>query len=57
LPRYVARMVAMRNEYRNSVEVYESKRSSGRLRRRWEEDFEMNRREISYEVLVWIYLV
>jgi hypothetical protein len=50
-------MVAMRNEYRNSVEVYESKRSSGRLRRRWEEDFEMNRREISYEVLVWIYLV
>ena len=47
--RHVARMEQSRNAYRVLVGKPEGKRPSGRPRRRWEDNFKMDLKEVGYD--------
>ncbi|KAJ4433908.1 hypothetical protein ANN_16221 [Periplaneta americana] len=53
---HVARMGVSRNEYRVLVERPKGKGPLGRPRRRWEDNIEMDLREMGYDVRDWINL-
>jgi hypothetical protein len=53
---HVASMGAKRNAYRILVGKPEGKRPLGRQRRRWEDNIEMDLREIGWGGMDWIYL-
>jgi hypothetical protein len=53
---HVARLWKGRGVYRFLIGKPESKRSLGRLRRRWEDNIKMDLREIGIDVANWIQL-
>jgi hypothetical protein len=53
---HLARMGETRNAYRILVEKKEGKRQIGRPRRRWEDNIEMDLREIGWVGIDWIEL-
>jgi hypothetical protein len=52
--RHVARLGENRNAYRILVRKPEGKRLSGRPRRKWEDNIEMDLRQIRWGVMDWI---
>jgi hypothetical protein len=53
---HVTRIGAKRNAYRILVERHEGNRPLGRPRRRWEDNIELNLKEIGWESVDWIYV-
>jgi hypothetical protein len=46
----------MRHAYKIFIDKPEGKRPSGRPRRRWEDDIRMDRREIGWKHVDWVYV-
>ena len=53
---HVTRIGAKRNAYRILVERHEGNRPLGRPRRRWEDNIELNLKEIGWASVDWIYV-
>jgi hypothetical protein len=53
---HVAHLGEMRHAYRLSVGKAEGNRSLGRSRQIWENNIEVNSKEVGYEGLDWIYV-
>jgi hypothetical protein len=53
---HVANMGDVRNAYKILFGKSELKRRLGRLKRKWEDNIEMDRKEIGWEDVDWIHL-